>query len=60
MKCVVHGKKVKVTDDLKQYVEKKLSKLDKYFENSDEYQAEVVIRAVLPNKRLRLQSQSKE
>lgn len=48
MKCVVHGKKVKVTDDLKEYVEKKLSKLDKYFENSDEYQAEVVIRTVSP------------
>ena len=60
MKCIVHGKKVKVTDDLKQYVEKKLSKLDKYFENSDEYQAEVVIRAVSPEHKVRLQFQLRE
>ena len=32
MKYTVHGKKIRVTDDLKKYVEEKLKKLDKYFE----------------------------
>ena len=42
MKIIVHGKKVKVTDDLKNYVEEKLSKLDKYFVNSEDFTATVV------------------
>ena len=44
MKYTVHGKKVKVTDDLKKYVEEKLKKLDKYFENSEDFTATVVIK----------------
>ena len=44
MKCIVHGKKIKITDDLKQYAEEKLSKLDKYFVNSDDFTATVVIK----------------
>ncbi len=44
MKYVVRGKKVKVTDDLKNHVEEKLSKLDKYFVNADEFTATVVFK----------------
>ena len=44
MKCIVHGKKIKVTDDLKKYTEEKLSKLDKYFINSENFTATVVIK----------------
>ena len=44
MKYTVHGKKVKVTDDLKNYIEEKLKKLDKYFENSENFTATVVIK----------------
>ena len=44
MKYVVRGKKVKVTDDLKKYTEEKLSKLDKYFVNSDEFTATIVFK----------------
>lgn len=44
MKYIVRGKKVKVTDDLKRYAEDKLSKLDKYFENSDDFTATVVFK----------------
>ena len=44
MKYVVRGKKVKVTDDLKNYAEEKLSKLDKYFVNADEFTATVVFK----------------
>ncbi len=42
MKYVVRGKKVKVTEDLKNYVEEKISKLDKFFLNPDEFTATVV------------------
>ena len=44
MKYKVHGKKIKVTDDLKNYVEEKLKKLDKFFENSEDFTATVVIK----------------
>ena len=44
MKYVVRGKKVKVTDDLKNYAEEKLSKLDKYFVNAEEFTATVVFK----------------
>ena len=44
MKYTVHGKKIKVTEDLKKYVEEKLKKLDKYFENSNDFTATVVIK----------------
>ena len=44
MKYIVRGKKVKVTDDLKKYAEDKLSKLDKFFENPDEFTATVVFK----------------
>ena len=44
MKYVIRGKKMKVTDDLKEYSVSKLSKLDKYFLNSDEFEATVVFK----------------
>jgi len=44
MKYKFLGKKIKVTDDIKSYAEKKLSKLDKYFDNPEEFTATVVIR----------------
>ncbi len=43
MKYVVRGKKVKVTEDLKDYVEEKISKLDKFFVNPDEFTATIVV-----------------
>lgn len=44
MKYVVHGKKIKVTEDLKNYAEEKLSKLDKYFVNSEDFTATIAIK----------------
>lgn len=44
MEYRIHGKKFKVTSDIKSYVESKLSKLDKYFENPENLEASVVIR----------------
>ncbi len=44
MKFNIHGSKVKVTPSIKSYIQEKLSKLDKYFENPDELTANVVVR----------------
>lgn len=44
MKFIIRGNKVEVTDAIKSYIETKLGKLDKYFENPEELTANVVIR----------------
>lgn len=44
MKINIHGRKIEVTDSIKGYVEDKLKKLDKYFENPDEITATVVVK----------------
>ena len=44
MKYNIHGSKVKVTPSIKTYIEEKLGKLDKYFENPDSITANVVVR----------------
>ena len=44
MKFNVHGKKIEVTDSIKNYIEEKIGKLDKYFENPDEITATALIK----------------
>ena len=44
MEYKIRGKKFKITDDIKNYVETKLGKLDKYFENPESLIATVMIR----------------
>ena len=44
MKFTIRGKKLKVTDALKSYIEEKIGRLDKYFENPDNISANVLIR----------------
>ncbi len=44
MKINIHGRKIEVTDAIKNYVEEKLKKLDKYFENPNEITATVVVK----------------
>lgn len=44
MKINIHGNKVKITDAIKDKIEEKLGKLDKYFENPDSITANVVVR----------------
>ena len=44
MEYRISGKKFKITNDIKEYVETKLSKLDKYFENPETIAATVMIR----------------
>ena len=44
MEYRIHGKKFKVTNDVKNYVETKLARLDKYFEKPEAFEATVAIR----------------
>lgn len=44
MKLNIRGSKLDVTEAIKTYLESKISKLDKYFENPDELSANVVFR----------------
>ena len=44
MKFNVHGKKIEVTDSIKNYIEEKIGKLNKYFENPDEITATALIK----------------
>ena len=44
MRYNIRGSKMEVTDSIRNYIEEKLSKLDKYFENPDEITASVLVR----------------
>ena len=44
MKLTVRGNKLEVTDSIRNYVEEKLGKLHKYFEEADEINANVLFR----------------
>ena len=44
MKYNIRGEKVEVTPAIKSYIEDKIGKLDKYFENADNITASVVIK----------------
>ena len=44
MKINIHGRKLEVTEAIKNYVSEKLKRLDKYFENPDEMTATVVVK----------------
>ena len=44
MKITIHGRKIEVTEAIKNYVEEKMKKLDKYFENPNEINATVVVK----------------
>ncbi len=44
MKFNIHGKKVEVTEPIRKYIEEKIGRLDKYFENPSGVTATVVVR----------------
>ena len=44
MKFNIHGKKLGVTDSIKDYIENKIGRLDKYFDNPENITATVVIK----------------
>jgi putative sigma-54 modulation protein len=66
MKINIHGDKVKITEGIKSYIEKKLSKLNVYFDNPNEINAKVIVRVrnleqivevTVPTKRFTLRSE---
>jgi len=44
MEIIIHGDKIKVTDAMKDYIEEKLGRLNKYLENSDDIRANVIVK----------------
>ena len=44
MKFNIRGKNVEITPAIRSYIEEKIGKLDKYFENSDDITANVLSR----------------
>lgn len=44
MRIDIRGDKIKVTEAIKNYIEEKISKLDRYFENPEELKAYIVIK----------------
>ena len=44
MKFNIHGKKLEVTEAIKSYIEEKIGRLDKYFENPDNITATALIK----------------
>ncbi len=44
MKFNIHGKKLEVTESIKNYIEEKIGRLDKYFENPDDITATALIK----------------
>ena len=44
MKITIRGDKIKITDSMKEYIEEKLSKLNKYLKDSDNVNANVVVK----------------
>lgn len=44
MKFNIHGKKIEVTEAIKNYIEEKIGRLDKYFDNQSEITATIAVR----------------
>lgn len=44
MKYVIRGEKVEITEAIKKYITEKIGKLDKYFSNTEEIKANVLVR----------------
>ena len=49
MKLNIRGDKIKVTPAIKEHVEGKIAKLERYFENPDDIEANIIVRVQGPN-----------
>lgn len=54
MQITIHGDKVRVTKAMKEYIEEKLKKLDKYLENSDTVRANVIVKVTEHEQRVEI------
>ena len=52
MEIIIRGDKVKITDAMKSYIEEKLSKLEKYFEDSSNIRAKVIVKVTKDSQRV--------
>lgn len=44
MKYNIHGNKVEITDSIRNYIEEKIGKLEKYFENPEDITASILVK----------------
>ena len=44
MEIMIHGDKLKITSAMKEYIEEKLGKLDKYLEKGNHYRANIIVK----------------
>ncbi len=44
MEIIIHGDKIKITKAMREYIEEKLERLNKYLENSDNVRANVIVK----------------
>ena len=44
MELIIHGDKIKITDAMRDYLEEKLEKLEKYLENSENVRTNVIVK----------------
>ena len=54
MKTIIRSEKQKVTDSMKEYTDKKLSKIDKYLESSENITANVLFKLTGPKQKVEI------
>lgn len=59
MKYLIRGEKVQVTDSIKDYIQEKLSKMDKYLDNPENIEAKILIKVKGVEQRVEVTIQTK-
>ena len=59
MKYLIRGEKIVVTNSIKDYIEEKLSKMDKYLENPENVEAKILIKVKGDEQRVEVTIQTK-
>lgn len=59
MKYLIRGEKIQVTDSIKDYIQEKLSKMDKYLDNPENIEAKILIKIKGVEQRVEVTIQTK-
>ena len=59
MKYIIRGEKITVTDSIKDYIQEKLSKMDKYLDNPENVEAKILIKVKGVEQRVEVTIQTK-
>ena len=59
MKYLIRGEKIQVTDSIKDYIQEKLSKMDKYLDNPENIEAKILIKVKGVEQRVEVTIQTK-